>query len=81
MDRTISGATNPGQRGPRSDSNKGILHISPKIKHYWNLTIRLFSVISRNSFGGSFPSTEKQSVYSTAPANWANFQLLLKMLA
>ena len=46
---------------------------SPKPQHYWNLTIRLFSVISRTLFfwGGSYPSAEVQSVYSTAPAAWA----------
>ena len=45
---------------------------SPKLQHCWNLTIRLFSVISRTLVGGgSYPSAEKQSVYSTAPADWA----------
>ena len=43
-----------------------------KLQHYWNLTIRLFSVISRTHIGwGSYPSIEVQSVYSTAPADWA----------
>ena len=46
---------------------------SPKLQHCGNLTIRLFSVISRTLVGGgSYPSAEKQSVYSTAPANWAS---------
>ena len=46
---------------------------SPKLQDYWNLTIRLFSVISRALVGGGFyPSTEVQSVYSTAPADWAS---------
>ena len=45
---------------------------SPKLQHYWNLTIRLFSVISRTLVGSrSYPSTEMQSVYSTAPSNWS----------
>ena len=45
---------------------------SPKLQHYWNLTIRLFSVISRTLVGGGgYPSAEVQSVYSTAPADWA----------
>ena len=35
------------------------------------LTIRLFSVISRTLVGGgSYPTAEKLSVYSTAPADW-----------
>ena len=45
---------------------------SPKLQHCWNLNIRLFSVISRTPVGrGFYPSAEKQSVYSTAPADWA----------
>ena len=50
---------------------KGVLHIPPKLQHCWSLTIRLFSVLSRTPVGGgSYPSAEKQSVYSTAPADW-----------
>ena len=33
------------------------------------LNIRLFSVLSRTLIGGSYPSAEVQSVYSTAPAD------------
>ena len=43
---------------------RGTLH-SPKLQHYWNLTIRLFSVISRTIIA---ILAEKQSVYSMAPA-------------
>ena len=50
---------------------KGFPH-SPKLQYCWNLTIRLFSVINRTFIEvGSYPSAEKQSVYSTAPADWA----------
>ena len=43
-----------------------------KPHHHWNLTIRLFSVISRTLIGGwSYPSAEVQSVYSTAPTDGA----------
>ena len=45
---TLSGATTPGQSGPGSDGNK-------KLQHYWSLTIRLFSVISRTLVGGVLP--------------------------
>ena len=38
---SLSGATTPGQNGPGSDGNKGVLHSFPKLLHYWNLTIRL----------------------------------------
>ena len=48
---------------------------SPKLQHCWNLTIILFSVISGHLLGGgSYPSAEKQSVYSTAPADWADVE-------
>ena len=36
-------------------------------QHYLDLTIRLFSVLSGHSLGGSYPSAKVQSVYSTAP--------------
>ena len=45
---------------------------SPKLQHYWKLTIRLFSVICRTLvWRGSYPSAKVQLVYSTSPANWA----------
>ena len=44
---------------------------SPKLQHYWRLTIRLFNVNTGNSLGKSYPSAEMQSVYSAAPADWA----------
>ena len=47
----------------------------PKFQHHCNLTIRLFSVISKTLVGrGSSSSAEKQLVYSTAQANWAKKQ-------
>ena len=85
------------QIGPRSNGNEGVALYSPKPQHYWDLTIRLFSVISKtlvgrdltplqrcswcilqpqptgqhSLWGGSYPFAEVQSVYSTAPADWA----------
>ena len=46
----------------------------PKAQNYWSLTIRLFHVISRTLAAdeGSYYSAEMQSVYSTAPADWAH---------
>ena len=81
IDRTLSGATTPGHSGPGNDGKwRGTLH-SPKLQHYWNLTIRLFNVISRTLVGqtgreGSYPSAENQSVYSTAPTNWTTLKLV-----
>ena len=68
----LSGATTPGQSGPGSDGNEGGTPYSPKFQHHWNLTTRLFSVLSRTLVRGSYTSAEMQSVYSTAPADWAN---------
>ena len=43
---------------------------SLKLQHYWNLIIRLFSVICMTLVGrGSYPSAESQSVYSIASTN------------
>ena len=67
MDRALSGATTQGQSGPGSNGKEGALRNpqGPSITG----TIRLFSVISGHSLGVG--SAEKQSMYSTAPADWA----------
>ena len=74
IDRTLSGATTPSQSGPGSDGNKEVLLSPQSSSIIRNLTIRLFSVISRTFIvgGRSYPSAEKQSVYSTAPADWVS---------
>ena len=55
---------------------------SPKFQRYWNLTIRLFSVISRTLVvgEGAYHSAEAQSVYSTAPDDCAIGYLLASVL-
>ena len=58
IDRALTGATIPGQSGPGSNGNKGMLRI-PQI-----------SSITETS-ASDYPSPEVQSVYSTAPADWA----------
>ena len=70
VDRTLSGATTPGQNGPGNNGNEvGNLHF-PKLWHYESLTIKLFSVISRTLIGvESSCSVEMQSKYSIAAAN------------
>ena len=72
--RTLSSATTPGQSGPGRNGNEGGTPHSPKLKDYWNLTIRLFSVIIRTLVGGSYLSAEVQLVYSTAPADLASLE-------
>ena len=70
IDRTLSGATTPGQSGPGSDWIEG------------ELSIRLSSGItevsasdclmsySRLIGGVSYPYSEIQSVYSAIPVDW-----------
>ena len=71
---TLSDATIPGQSGPGSNGNEGVLCIPPKPHHHWNLTIRLFSVISKTLVGwGCHLSAGVQSVYSTTPADKASW--------
>ena len=49
---------------------------SLKLHDYWNLIIRMFSIITEHSVGrGSDPSAEKQTVYSTATADWATEEM------
>ena len=57
IDKTLSGATNPGKSGSGSDGNKGVLSISQSFQRYWRLIIKLFSVLSRtlDRGGGIIP--------------------------
>ena len=66
---TLSSATTPGQSGPRSDGNEGVLYIPPKLHYYWSFTIRLFNVISRTLVGRWLTPLQKCS--------WCILQLLL----
>ena len=45
-----------------------------KLQHYWSLTIKLFSIKSKTHIGVSCSSSENQSVYSTAPAEWGQWK-------
>ena len=69
----LSGATTPGQSGPGSNGNEGVLRIpqsssiagtSPS-----DCLVSYPGHLLRG--GGSYPSAEVPSVYSTAPADWA----------
>ena len=72
-DRTVSGATTPGQSGPRSHDNEMALRIlqSSSITGA-SLSDCLVSYLG-HSLEGSYLFAEKQSVYSTVPADWAIF--------
>ena len=71
IDRTLSGATNPGQSGSGSYGNEGVLRI-PKISSITGASPS-DSLVSYpgHSLGESYLSAEMQSVYSTAPAGCA----------
>ena len=71
IDKTLLGVTTPGQTWEKWQW-KDTLHFS-KLQHYWNLTIRLFNVISGKlvSLGYLTHLQRWLLVYSTAPADWA----------
>ena len=66
---TLSGTTTPGQSGPGSDDNKGVLCI-PQSSSITG-TSPLDCHIQDTRCLGLTASTEIQPVYSTAPAGWA----------
>ena len=71
MDRALSGATTPGQSGPGSDGNERILHIPQSSCITGTSPSDCLVSYPGHSLGESYPSVEVQSMYSTAPANWA----------
>ena len=77
IDRTLSGATTPVQSWPGSDGNEGVLCI-PQSSNFTGTSPSacLVSYLGHSLLvvvGGSYPSAEKQLVYSTAPADWAMY--------
>ena len=74
----LSGATTPGQSGPESDDNEGILRI-PQSSSITGTSPSdcLVSYTGHSLGGGLTPTAEVQSEYSTAPADWANIKLYL----
>ena len=69
--RTLTGATSPRQNEPMSDANKGVLRI-PQSSSIIGTSPSdcLLSYPGQMLVGGPYPCAEKQSVYSTAPADW-----------
>ena len=71
MDRTQSGATIPDQRVPGSNGNEEVLRIPQSSSIAENSPSDCLESYLRHSLGGgSYPSAKKQSVHSTAPADW-----------
>ena len=66
------GTTTAGQSGSGSNGNEEVLHIPEKYQN-WSLINRWFSVISKTliEVGKFYSPAEMQSLYSTAPADWA----------
>ena len=73
IDKTQSGITTPGQNWPGGNVNEGVLCI-PQISYVTgdSPSDGLVSYTGHSLGRMSYPSVEMQSVYSTAPANWAN---------
>ena len=65
----------PGQSGPRSNGNERVLCIPKRPSITGTSPSDCFVSYPGHSLReGSYPSVEVQSVYSTAPADWANFE-------
>ena len=62
IDRTLTGATTPGQSGPGSDGNEEVLYI-PQSSSDDGLVSYIRTLVG----WVSYPFTEMQSVYSTPP--------------
>ena len=73
--RILSGATTPGQRVPGNDGNDGVLRIPQSSSITGTSPSDCLVSYLGHSFGESYPSAEKQPMYSTAPADWANKNL------
>ena len=72
LDRALSGATTPGQSGPGSDGNVGVLRILQSSSTAGTSPSDCLVSYPGHLLGVSYPSAEVQSVYSTAPADWAS---------
>ena len=70
---TLSGTTTPGQSGPGSDDNEGVLCIPQSANITGASPSDCLMSYPGHSLGESYPSVEIQLLYSTAPppANWA----------
>ena len=70
IDRTLSSATTPNQSGPGSDGNEGVLRIPQSSSVAGTSPLDLLVSYPGHSLEESYTSAEKQSVFSTAPADW-----------
>ena len=66
---TLSGAATPGQSGPGSDGNEGVLRIHHSSSTAGTSPSDCLVSYLGHLLGGSYSSAEVQSVDSTAPAD------------
>ena len=71
IDRTLSGATTPGQSGPGSNGNEEVFRIPQSSSITGTSPSDCLVSYPAHSLGKFYPSAEKQLVYSTPPTNWA----------
>ena len=73
IDRTLKRATSPGQSGPGSDGNEGVLRIPQSTNITGTSPSDCLVPYRGNSLGdgGSYPAADVPVIYSTAPADWA----------
>ena len=67
---TLLSATTPGQSVPERDGNEGVLCIPQSSWITGTSTADCLVSYQGHSLGQSYPSAEKQSIYSTAQADW-----------
>ena len=80
IDRTLSGATTPGPEWAWEQSQwRSALHFS-KLQHYWSLTIRLFSIISRKFVVGGGGFIHRWGRQPTYKSEMNLFHFALKLL-
>ena len=72
IDRTLSGATTPGQSGPGSDVNEGVLRIHHSSSIMGALPSDCLLTYPGHSLGETYFSAEMQSVYSAGPVDLAS---------
>ena len=70
IDRTLSDTTTLGQSGPRSDGNEEALCIPQSLSITGTSPSDCLVSYLGHSLERPYPLAEKQSVYSTAPADW-----------
>ena len=71
-DRILSGATTLTQSGPGSESNESLFRIPQSSSIIENLLSDCWVSYQETSWWEvSYPSAEMQSIYSSAPADWA----------